>query len=139
MSACSSLQIKKRPFPLINSQPGVSRNPNSMGNVYWLSRKENIACNLYICLRLNSAGRPAPPRQEPKTMSATACILQGKELDHDASSPGTKSVGLGGGKFLPLSHFMALTPASFSFFNAWSKESLIWLKLAVAKAESNCL
>ena len=74
-----------------------------------------------------------------KTMSASSHGLQGEEAGRDVSRPGTKGVGLNGGKFLPLSYFMTFRVTSFSFSNVWSKGSLIWVKHAVGKAESNSL
>lgn len=70
-------------------------------------------------------------------MSAISHSLQGKGQNDDVYSFGTQSVGLGGGKLLPLLYFITLMIASSSFFNAWSKETFIWLRHAAGKEESN--
>lgn len=75
--------------------------------------------------------------RNPKTRSDTSHGLHGEELGHVVSSPGTKSIALGWGKLLPLSYFITLTVALDSSSDVWSRESLVWVKHAIGKAESN--
>lgn len=98
-----------------------------------MSCKENTCPILCMCLRLSSASGPGYPGQKHKDQVCRG--LQGEELGHVVSSPGTKSVGLGWGKLLPLSYFITLTVASYSSYDR-SRESLVWVRHAVGKAES---
>lgn len=72
-----------------------------------------------------------------KTTSATRCTLQGERADRDVSSPGTRNVGLGGGKLLQL-HILWHEKLPH-FFHAWRKESLLWVKHALDKVKTSYL